>query len=100
MLAAMREIAPGCAALQLPTFQPEYVSVSFENLGGRIIKGTLCGTAYDDDRVSRRGEIGDGTPKAFLFLGRAAVTLGFKYDKSDRQWLQVRMAPGDCLLRF
>lgn len=100
LLEAMRIASPHCTATRAPEFQPEYVSVSYENLGGRVIKGTLCGTAYDDDRCSRRGETGDGTPKAFLFLGRAAVTVGFKYDKSDRHWLKVRMAPGDCLLRF
>ncbi|CAE7679267.1 unnamed protein product [Symbiodinium pilosum] len=100
LLAALRQAAPKCSAAHPPAFQPEYISVSYENLGGRIIKGTLCGTAYDDDRCCRRGEDGDGTPKAFLFLGRAAITVGFKYDKSDRQWLKVRMAPGDCLLRF
>lgn len=98
---ALRASAPAsCSAAKPPEFQPEHVAVSYENLGGRVIKGTLCGTAYDDDRCSRRGEVGDGTPKAFLFLGRAAVTVGFKYDKSDKQWLRVRMAPGDCLLRF
>eukprot|EP00929_Paragymnodinium_shiwhaense_P086168 TRINITY_DN46693_c0_g1_i1.p1 TRINITY_DN46693_c0_g1~~TRINITY_DN46693_c0_g1_i1.p1 ORF type:complete len:408 (-),score=57.73 TRINITY_DN46693_c0_g1_i1:204-1427(-) len=96
----MQLAAPRCATTRAPEFRPEYVAVSYENLGGRIIKGTLCGTAYDDDRCSKRGEVGDGTPKAFLFLGRAAVTVGFKYDKADRQWLRVRMAPGDCLLRF
>ncbi|CAE7856905.1 unnamed protein product [Symbiodinium microadriaticum] len=100
MLKGMQQAAPRSSASHKPQFQPEFVSVSYENLGGRVIKGTLCGTAYDDDRCCRRGEDGDGTPKAFLFLGRAAVTVGFKYDKSDRQWLKVRMAPGDCLLRF
>lgn len=100
LLNALRTAAPSCPATKPPEFQPEYVSVSYENLGGRVIKGTLCGTAYDDDRCSRRGEVGDGTPKAFLFLGRAAVTVGFKWDKSDRQWLKVRLAPGDCLLRY
>merc|ERR1719330_2106697 len=100
LVEAMRASAPHCSATSPPEFQPEYVAVSYENLGGRVIKGTLCGTAHDDDRCSRRGEVGDGTPKAFLFLGRAAITLGFKYDKSDRQWLKVRLAPGDCLLRF
>jgi len=100
LVEAMQAAAPQCSATMAPEFEPEYVAVSYENLGGRIIKGTLCGTAYDDDRCSRRGEVGDGTPKAFLFLGRAAVTVGFKYDKADRQWLKVRMAPGDCFLRF
>mmetsp|Transcript_62994 Transcript_62994/g.117831 ORF Transcript_62994/g.117831 Transcript_62994/m.117831 type:complete len:379 (+) Transcript_62994:68-1204(+) len=97
---ALRSSAPQCKALHSSKFQPGHISVSYENLGGREIKGTLCGTAYDDDRCCRRGEDADGTTKAFLFLGRAAVTVGFKYDKSDRQWLKVRLAPGDCLVRF
>jgi len=97
---AIRAAAPHCSAARPPEFRPEHLAVSYENLGGRVIKGTLCGTAYDDDRCSRRGEVGDGTPKAFLFLGRAAVTVGFKGDKKERKWLRVRMAPGDCLLRF
>lgn len=101
MLMSIQELVSSCSAVKSPHFEPEYVAVTYENLGGRVIKGTLCGIAYDDDRVSRRGEVGDGTPKVFLFLGRAAVTLGFKEDKSDKQWLlRVRMAPGDCLLRF
>lgn len=101
LIKAMQDAAPHCSAVRSPEFMPEHVAVSYENLGGRIIKGTLCGTAYDDDRCSRRGEVGDGTPKAFLFLGRAAVTVGFKVDKyKDRKWMRVRMSPGDCLLRF
>merc|ERR1719326_161119 len=78
-------------------FGPDTITVDGSIMGGRQIKkgSTLCGWMLDGDRCGYL----DGTPRLNLFLGKAAVTLGFKYDKSERQYMTVELAPGDAVLR-
>eukprot|EP00466_Bigelowiella_natans_P017510 jgi/Bigna1/88531/estExt_fgenesh1_pg.C_330109 len=79
-------------------FTPTHLSLSFEMVGGRIIspKRTLCGWSGDGDLVGGN----DGTPKLFINLGSHAVKFGFKYEKYDKDSLDLTLNPGDAILRY
>ena len=71
--------------------------VAYEALGGRSIKGSLCG--WSADRL--RANASDGGLKVLLLLGSAqTVVESFKYSKRDRQSLDVPLRPGGILLLY
>lgn len=95
----------------LATFNPDSVYVAFESMKGRSINPkakaksfqcrdktaqTVCGWSSDGDYCGG----GDKAPKVWLMLGRAKVTVSFKYSKQDWEALDVVLNPGDALVLF
>jgi len=98
ILSQVRNSARGPTRSALESFTPDTVRVAFETMHGRKIGNgqTLCGWSKDGDAV----QAANPDAKLLVMLGSSKVTIGFKYDKADRQALEVDLMPGDILALY
>jgi len=98
ILLQVRSAAKGPMRTALESFAPDTARVAFETMHGRKIRSgqTLCGWSKDGDAVRGNGP----DVKLLVMLGSSKVTIGFKYDKADRESLDIDMMPGDILVLY